>query len=45
MILSIIEVRYITGLNDRALRAEQMKLVFQSDSISVLISSFFFLFP
>lgn len=45
MILSIIEVRYITGLNDRALRAEQMKLVFQSDSISVLIGSFFFLFP
>lgn len=45
MILSIIEVRYITGLNDRALRAEQMKLVFQSDSISVLIGSLFFFFP
>ena len=44
MILSIIEVRYITGLNDRALRAEQMKLVFQSDSISVLIGSLFFFF-
>lgn len=44
MTLSIIEVRYITGLNDQALRAEQMKLVFQSDSISVLIGSFFFFF-